>query len=245
MDLLVNLIPLFFFLGIVIAIVSVARRLSNSNDGLRQIAARLGLEFEGAKEMLERMARDPQNFAENNNEIGRALGSSPEDLQKLKQVLNNRFVSKLLVAVMPWTMKGRYRGLDVNIQKIVSNTRGHPGPIRFQVQFTRELPFSLEITSEKLGAKFGKALGGFRDIEVGQSEFDDKLCIKGTPEHEVKGWLMSPSRRDALLRLFKELENSEVTEKGVVADLPQGKLELERCRQTLDTVTATVDALRS
>ena len=79
---------------------------------------------------------------------------------------------------------------------------------KLEISFKNHDVFMFKVLPESSGDKIKKAFGRLKEIEVGQSDFDDMFLIRGSDEKKIKNLFSKPHVREFMLnqrRLSLEL----------------------------------------
>lgn len=196
-----NLLPLaIFFIAIPLALLFSYRGYRRQKERMKDIAARLGLEYSEASP-LPGMAGSPgmgQAYRR-----GRPAGGG-FDLQGL--------LFRAIRAFMPWRVSGRYNGLQIAIWTEHSNKQTF---LIVQQAFDHPLDLGLSITSPNPLSRLGKSLMGRSPLTTGNQELDAKAHITGRDEMKVKYLVKKPEFQQALLSLYREYPAVKIDDRGI------------------------------
>jgi hypothetical protein len=200
--------------GIALVLWIAIRSFRRNAERMRRVADELGFTFHGPGE-------EPLGAAEPTG--------APRMLQSLK----------------PWRVTGMRD--DVAIA-IYLETRGS-GKSRttysiVEASFPRPLPFSMLIYRESAMARFGKAVFGLKDIEVGSEQFDKAVRIKGSDPERIARLLAGSGIQDRILTALQASPTISVTSKAALWEKRGTWVKAETYRQAMDLVAPIVRALK-
>jgi hypothetical protein len=152
---------------------------------------------------------------------------------------------RLLQTLKPWRVTGMRDDVAV---VIYLETRGS-GKSRttysiVEASFPRPLAFSMLIYRESAMAKFGKAVFGLKDIEVGSEQFDKAVRIKGSDPERIARLLAGSGIQDRILTALQASPTISVTSKAALWEKRGAWVKAETYRQAIDLVVPIVRALK-
>lgn len=214
MDLTSVIVPVFFAAAILVSLLLVYRHLRRHNERMRGVADELGFSYNGP-------------------------GAEPPGTPKATGA------QRFLQAIKPWRITGMRDDVAV---AIYLETRGG-GKSRttwsiVEASFPRPLPFTLRVGRETAMARFGKAVFGLQDIEVGAEEFDRTVRIKGSEPDRIARLLSGSGVQDRILTALQASPTVMVTERSVRWEKRGTVEKAETYRQAMDLVVPIVRALK-
>jgi hypothetical protein len=214
MDITSIIIPIIFVGSIFVAIPLVIRYLRRHNERMRRVADELGFSYNGP-------GAEPPGTAE------------PTGVQRFLQALK------------PWRITGMRDDVAV---AIYTESRGS-GKSRttysiVEASFPKPLPFTLRIGRESAMTRFGKAVFGLKDIEVGVEEFDKAVRIKGSDPDRVVGLLSGSGIQDRILSALQASPTVSVTERAAFWEKRGTVDKAEAYQQAMALVVPIVRALK-
>jgi len=210
-----GILTFIIFVGVIALVLWIAVRSFRRNaERMRSVADELGFTFHGPGEEAPGAAE-------------------PAGAQHLLQTLK------------PWRVTGMRD--DVAIA-IYLETRGS-GKSRttysiVEASFPRPLPFSMLIYRESAMARFGKAVFGLKDIEVGVEEFDKTVRIKGSDPDRIARLLSGSGIQDRIMAALQASPTISVTSKAALWEKRGWEAKVEIYRQAMDLVVPIVRALK-
>jgi hypothetical protein len=152
---------------------------------------------------------------------------------------------QVLKSLKPWRLTGMRDDVAV---AIYTETRGS-GKSRttysiVEASFPRTLAFSMLVYRESAMARFGKAVFGLKDIEVGSEQFDKAVRIKGTDPDRIARLLSGSGIQDRILTALQASPTISVTSKAALWEKRGWGEKAEIYRQAMDLVVPIVRALK-
>ena len=210
-----GILTFVIFVGLIALVVGISlRSFKRNTERMRRVADELGFTFHGPGEEAPGAAE-------------------PTGAQRLLQSLK------------AWRVTGTRD--DVAIA-IYLETRGS-GKSRttysiVEASFPRPLPFGMLIYRESAMAKFGKAVFGLKDIEVGSEQFDKAVRIKGTDSDRIARLLSGSGIQDRILTALQASPTISVTSKAALWEKRGTWVKAETYQQAMDLVVPIVRALK-
>ncbi len=154
-------------------------------------------------------------------------------------------VQRYLQALKPWRVTGTRDDVAV---AFFSETRGS-GKSRttytiVEASFPRPLPFSMLVYRESALARFGKAVLGLADIEVGSEQFDKVVRIKGSDPDRISRLLSGSGIQDRILTALQASPTISVTSRAARWEKRGTVTDSEAYRLAMDLVVPIVRALK-
>ncbi|HEY3380986.1 MAG TPA: hypothetical protein VGK32_04415 [Vicinamibacterales bacterium] len=181
-------IVVWMLLIVIVGGALVRRQRRRADAGVRQLAAALGFELLEGMEAVDRTI--PTTLRQAAREAREKI---PAGLRKWAE----------LPAKGALCIAGTADGVEVTIYP---DSRGsgktNTKYTVVRADYPKPLPFDLRIGSEGVFTRMGKALFGFRDVEIGDEEFDRAARVKAADEAGAKVVLGKPGARDAVLGLL-------------------------------------------
>ncbi len=208
------LLPIIFIGGILLMMVIAVRVFRRNAERMRGVADELGFTYQGP-------GAEPTGEAESTGAL-RALKS-----------------------LKPWRLTGLRDDIAV---AIYLETRGS-GRSRttytiVEASFPRPLPFSLLLYKESAFARFGKAVFGLKDIEVGVEQFDAAVRIKGSDPDRIRQLLSGTGIQDRILSALEASPTITVNSTSARWEKRGSTGKAETFRQAMDLVVPIVRALK-
>ena len=113
-----------------------------------------------------------------------------------------------------------------------------------EASFPRPLAFSMLVYRESAMAKFGKAVFGLKDIEVGSEQFDKAVRIKGSDPERIARLLAGSGIQDRILTALQASPTISVTSKAALWEKRGTWVKAETYQQAMDLVVPIVRALK-
>jgi hypothetical protein len=214
MDLTSVLIPILFIGSILISIPLIYRHLKRHHARMRAVADELGFSFNGP-------GTEPPGAAEPG--VGK----------------------RFLESMKPWRLTGMHDDVAVAIYlEIRGGGKSRTTYSIVEASFPRPLPFALHVGRESTLARFGKAVFGLHDIEVGVEQFDRAVRIKGGDPDRIRGLLSGSGVQDRILSALEASPTIIVNQRAAIWE-KRGTMEnAETYRQAMDLVVPIVRALK-
>jgi hypothetical protein len=214
MDITSIIVPAIFIGGILVAIPIIRRSLRRHNERMRQVADELGFTFHGAGDETPG-------------------ATEPNGRQRFMQLIK------------PWRLTGARDDVAV---AIYLESRGS-GKSRttysiVEASFPRPLAFTLRVGRETAMARFGKAVFGLKDIEVGSEQFDAAVRIKGNDPDRIVRVFSSTGVQDRILAALEASPTVTVTEKAALWEKRGTVEKAETYQQAMTLVVPIVRALK-
>jgi hypothetical protein len=208
------LLPVTFVGGILLMMVIAVRVFRRNAERMRGVADELGFTYQGP-------------------------GAEPPGETEPTGAL------RALKSLKPWRLTGMRDDVAV---AIYTETRGS-GKSRttysiVEASFPRPLAFSMLVYRESAMAKFGKAVFGLKDIEVGSEQFDKAVRIKGSDPDRIARLLAGSGIQDRILTALQASPTISVTSKAALWEKRGTWLKAETYRQAMDLVVPIVRALK-
>jgi hypothetical protein len=200
--------------GIALMLMIAIRSFRRNAERMRSVADELGFTFHGPGE-------EPPGAAE------------PTGAQRMLQSLK------------PWRITGMREDVAV---AIYTETRGS-GKSRttysiVEASFPRPLAFSMLVYRQSAMARFGKAVFGLQDIEVGSEQFDKAVRIKGSDPDRIARLLSGSGIQDRIMSALQASPTISVTSKAALWEKRGWGEKAEIYRQAIDLVVPIVRALK-
>lgn len=153
---------------------------------------------------------------------------------------------RLLQSVRPWRLTGVRDGVAVEIH-LESRGSGKSRTTYSIVEaaFPRPLPFTLRVGRETALTRFGKAVFGIQDIEVGSDRFDAAVRIRTSDPERARRMLADAGVQERILAALDTSATVIVTEKAVIWERRGTVTNAETYRAAIEAVAPVVVALRS
>ncbi len=150
-----------------------------------------------------------------------------------------------LQVLKPWRLTGTRDDVAV---AIYTETRGS-GKSRttysiVEASFPQPLAFTMLVYRESAMAKFGKAMFGLKDIEVGSEQFDKAVRIKGSDPDRIARLLSGTGVQDRILEALQASPTISVGSKAAFWEKRGTVVKAETYRQAMDLVVPIVRALK-
>lgn len=209
------MLTILIFLGVIVLVGAIAvRSFRRASEKMRRVADELGFTFHGPGEAAPGAAE-------------------PTGVQRYLQALK------------PWRVTGMRDDVAV---AIYTETRGG-GKSKttysiVEASFPRPLDFSMLVYRESAMARFGKAVFGLKDIEVGVEEFDKTVRIKGSDPDRIARLLSGSGIQDRILTALQASPTISVTSKAALWEKRGTVTSTEAYRQAMDLVVPIVRALK-
>jgi hypothetical protein len=209
------ILTILIFLGVIVLMGTIAIRSFRHNaERMRRVADELGFTFHGPGE-------EPPGAAE------------PTGAQRVLQSLK------------PWRITGTRDDVAV---AIYTETRGG-GKSKttysiVEASFPRPLAFRMLVYRQSAMARFGKAVFGLQDIEVGSEQFDKAVRIKGSDPDRIARLLSGSGIQDRILTALQASPTISVTSKAVLWEKRGWGEKAEIYRQAIELVMPIVRAMK-
>jgi hypothetical protein len=214
MDIASIILPLLVVGGIAVSIPLIIRTLRRHNERMRRVADELGFTYHGPGE-------EPPGAAE------------PAGAQRFLRVLK------------PWRLTGTRDEVAVAIYlESRGSGRSRTTYSIVEASFPRPLPFTLRVGRETTMTRFGKAVFGLHDIEVGSEQFDAAVRIKGSDPERISRLLSGTGVQDRILTALQASPTVTVTEKAALWEKRGTMEKAETYQQAMDLVVPIVRALK-
>lgn len=153
---------------------------------------------------------------------------------------------RLLRLVRPWRLTGTRDGVAVTIYPEVRGSgRNKTTYSIVEASFPRQLPFTLRVGRETALTRFGKAVFGIQDIEVGSDRFDAGVRIQTSDPERARRLLADAGVQDRILTALQASPATIVTEKAVIWEKHGTVRAAETYQTAIEAVVPVVAALRS
>ncbi len=194
-----DLFPLAVFLIIfTIALIASYASLKKQKKLLKEVAARLGLEFSET---------DPFSFM-NPEKRPRPAYHRPSDAGFDFQ----GFVKKVAAIFSPWRLSGKYQGYQVVIR---TEKKDKQSFTVVQLLFNQSLGMGLNITAGNFLSKIGKNILGKQPISTGNLELDGKVYISGQDGMKIKYLVNRSEFQQTLLSLYNKYPGTRIDDQGL------------------------------
>jgi hypothetical protein len=161
------------------------------------------------------------------------VGAEPTGIRRLLQVLQ------------PWRLTGMHGDVEVAIYLEKRGAgRNKTAYSIVEASFPTPLPFTLRLGKETAKVRFGKALFGIQDIEVGIEQFDSAVRIKGSDPDRIRQVLSSAGVQDRILAALEAWPRIAVTETAAHWEKQGTVKDAESYRRAMDLVVPIVRALK-
>jgi hypothetical protein len=214
MDIATVVVPVVFIGSILVSIPLVYRYLRSHNERMRRVADELGFTYNGPG--VEPPGADV-----------------PSAAQRFMRVLK------------PWRLTGMRDEVAVAIY--LESRGGGKSKTTYSIveaSFPHPLPFTLRVGRESAMAKFGKAVFGLQDIEVGVEQFDAAVRIKGSDPDGIRRALSGTGVQDRILAALEASPTITVTEKAARWEKRGTVEKAETYQQAMSLVVPIVRALK-
>jgi hypothetical protein len=209
-ELLMGYAPVLLMIAIPVAVLIAYRKTQNETNKAKETAGRLGLNYINVAEEMK--------------------DSKPKD----------SFLLGLLSSWSTWAMEGKYNSVPVQVELIVkakqqryiaqSDRVSVSNPTRtsyskgtaYVASFEKPLPFDVGI---RQNAPIPSLVSTLRSgipqaraedtIGTGDEELDQMLTVSGSDKNEIREWLNSDQRKDALKILYQALPSINVNSDGL------------------------------
>jgi hypothetical protein len=215
MDRLNIILPVIFIGWTLLSIPIVYRFLRRNRERMRSVADELGFTFHGG---------DDQSPGAPEQGFGRRL------LQILK----------------PWRITGSRDGVAVAIY--LESRGGGKSRTTYSIveaSFPRPLPFTLRMGRETSLTRFGKAVFGIQDIEIGSDRLDAGVRIRTSDAERARRLLADAGVQERILAALQAFPTVIVTERAVIWEKRATVRNTETWRAAIEAVVPVVVALRS
>ena len=194
-----ELFPLALFIIIfTIALIASYASLKKQKKLMKEVAARLGLEFSET---------DPFSFM-NQDKRPRPAYRRPSDAGFDIQ----GFVKKIVAVFSPWRLSGKYHGYQVIIK---TEKKDKQSFTVVQLLFNQSLGMGLNITAGNFLSKMGKNILGKKPISTGNLELDGKVYISGQDEMKIKYLVKRSELQQILLSLYNKYPGTRIDDQGL------------------------------
>src|SRR5512145_2708676 len=213
MDRLNIILPVIFIGSTLLSIPIAYRSLRRSRERMRTVADELGFTFHDGSELPP---------------------GAPEP----------GFARRFLQALKPWRITGSREGVAV---AIYLESRGS-GKSRttysiVEASFPRPLPFTLRVGRETALTRFGKAVFGIQDIEVGSDRFDAGVRIQTSDVGQARRLLADAGVQERILAALQASPTVIVTDKAASWEKRATVRNAEVYRAAIEAVVPVVTAL--
>jgi hypothetical protein len=215
MNLTIVIVIVFFVGTTLLSIPMIYRFLRRNRERMRAVADELGFTYHGGDDQLP---------------------GAPE----------TGFGQRLLRIMQPWRLTGTRDGVAVAIY--LESRGGGKSRTTYSIveaSFPRPLPFTLRVGRETALTRFGKAVFGIQDIEVGSDRFDAGVRIRTSDPERARRLLADAGVQERILAALDTSATVIVTEKAVIWEKRATVENAETYRTAIEAVVPVVAALRS
>jgi hypothetical protein len=215
MNLTIVIVIVFFVGTTLLSIPMIYRFLRRNRERMRAVADELGFTYHGGDDQLP---------------------GAPE----------TGFGQRLLRIMQPWRLTGTRDGVAVAIY--LESRGGGKSRTTYSIveaSFPRPLPFTLRVGRETALTRFGKAVFGIQDIEVGSDRFDTGVRIRTSDPERARRLLADAGVQERILAALDTSATVIVTEKAVIWEKRATVDNAETYRTAIEAVVPVVAALRS
>ena len=161
-----------------------------------------------------------------------------------------------------WAMEGTYNNVSVQVELIVKSKQHRYIPFNDRVSvsnpttttysrstayiasFIKPLPFNIAV-HKKIKMPFGlQHVQKTGEIITGDDELDSLITISGSNEKDVKEWLSSSYRKDALKNLYKKIPYAMIDNNEIRFRDPFSKADSDRIKNNLTFLCEAVKKLK-
>jgi len=225
-------LPLIIFLLVVpIATYLSHRRRQGQIKKLKELAAKLGLQFKG---------EDPKELEQTYRQKMAAYqgGDRARAEQAFRRLEQSGFLKSLLSFAQPLAISGRYNGCQAEIKLMHQNKKDYT---EIRVFFPEALGLGLKIVRSGFWHR-SLSLGQTAKLETGNAELDRMIAIQSKDELKARYLARSVQSQQALLTLFQH-SGAEVNDREILVRQDGHQVEYHKCKKLLDDMTRTAKAI--
>lgn len=194
-----DLFPFLLFSAIfTVALVGSYVSLKKQKKLMKEVAARLGLEF-SQTDPLSFINKDKRPYP-----AYRRPSDAGFDIQGL--------VKKVAAVFSPWRVSGKYNGYQVVIRIEKKDKQSFTV---VQLSFNQSLGMGLHITAGNFFSKLGKNILGKQAISTGNPDLDKKVYISGQDEMKIKYLVKRSEFQQILLSLYNKYPGIRIDDQGL------------------------------
>ncbi len=219
--------PLVFLAVFAVSLYFGIQRSKARKQKLKQIAMRLGLQYQEKSDWQASPAAAPT-----------AGGQQQQAQQRARQLQQNGTLAKVMSLLSTAAITGSYNGWPVDIRTVNENKTSYT---KFRLDFGRPLGLGLRVSANSFFQR--DLFGGSPRIESGNEEFDKKVLVRGSNELKVKFLVKRPETQRALLDAYRAYSEIAVDDEGISCKLRGFVDDYQRYQAILTALTAVAAAL--
>jgi hypothetical protein len=149
----------------------------------------------------------------------------------------------------PHAMNGVWAGVEVEVTDLRTGKRGEFSTTKYVARFSQPVPDGLFISPEGFMGGMGfvntlRKWRGYKDIAIGDPEFDEEVFVTGRDEAGIRRLLDDPAVRASVWELVTEYEGKVDHDKGVIMNTDGTDMDGDVIQTKISVVVAVASAIQ-